>query len=622
MAAGASPAKRRPAIVRGVFEVAVFGFFLLLSIAYTWPLATNLSTAVADRGDPLLNAFILDWVCHALSHAPLELFNAPFFHPARFPIAFSEHMTGLALLVLPFALAGARAITLHNLALLLSMALGGYGAFVLACVVTRSVLAALLGGVVFGFVSFRFDHLAHVQVLASGWIPLSLAALLLFWRSGSRLHAALFAAAFVMNGLSNIYWLLFASVALGLTVLFLAVVDPRAVRGRARRLAVAAVVAALVLLPFLIPYRIVSETYRMKRTSMESAALSATWSDWISAAPASIVWGSLRPARPERALFPGLVATTLSLAALLLSWRKRPLPTSPSAPQSIGRVTALRVFAGVAALAGCALALHGRITIGRSSFVGSDVPFTLAVAFLIASLPLREIVRRSPLRTELWVALIWVAIGFAGSFGENSFFHPFLFRVFEPFKATRAPARWAVIAFTGLAILAAEGARLAGRRLERRFGRRFGHAAIVALVVLALIESVPRIRWNHVPSRFPDVYYWLAKTRGEVVIELPVSWSEREAYSVLAASLHRVPIMNGVSGFATPLHDELTNGAYDDRMLERIGSNGATLVIVHPEAAAAVRPWVERGDLTEIARFANDDVVYRLASRWRRKPRP
>jgi len=264
-------------------NVAAFAFFLLLAIALTWPLAMQLDTAVADHGDPLLNAWIIDWNCHALTHAPLRLFDAPIFHPAKFPLAFSEHMTGVALLVLPFHLAGLGAVTVYNIAILLSFALAGFGAFFLARLVTGDTLSSLIAGVFFAFVSFKFDHLSHVQIIASGWIPLTLAFLLLYSRDRSVKHAALFAAAFVMNGLTSVYWLMFTGFAVVVTILFLRVLD--------RRLVIALVVAALVLLPFLVPYQIVSHTYRMSRTSGESMGGSATWGDWVTAAPSNWLYG-------------------------------------------------------------------------------------------------------------------------------------------------------------------------------------------------------------------------------------------------------------------------------------------------------------------------------------------
>src|SRR5687768_6065952 len=95
-------------------EAGIFTLFLLLAVALTWPLAPRIDTAVSDPYDPLLNAWILDWTAHALLTQPLRLFDAPAFHPSIMPLAYSEHMTGVALLVLPFHLAGVPAIALHN----------------------------------------------------------------------------------------------------------------------------------------------------------------------------------------------------------------------------------------------------------------------------------------------------------------------------------------------------------------------------------------------------------------------------------------------------------------------------------------------------------------------------
>ena len=566
--------------------------YLALAIALTWPLAVNLNTAVADHGDPLLNAWIIDWNCHALTHAPLRLFDAPIFHPAKYPLAFSEHMTGVALLVIPFHLAGLGAVTVYNIAILLSFALAGFGAFVLARVITNDTIASLIAGVFFAFVSFKFDHLSHVQIIASGWIPLTLAALLLFWRSGSWRHAMFFAGAFVMNGLTNIYWLLFTAFAVAVTILFL--------RNFAmKRLAVALIVAGLVLLPFLWPYHVVSKTYRMSRTSIESMGGSATLGDWLTASPSSLLYGWAE-GRQERRLFPGVLAIALfAFAAFPWGDRRYQLPVagfqlSAWQPGTGNRQPATAVppmnwrfatLAVISAIAGCVLVRWHK----------SDVAFMLAVVFAIAAIPWRQHVQLA----ELWVASIWVAIGFIGSLGEHSFLHSFLFRLIEPFRATRTPSRWAIIAYCGLAIWMAVGAS----RLPRL---RF------ALLALSIIEVIPSVTWQHVPAQFPPVYAWLAKTRPACAIELPIGWNETEAYYVLASTTHRVPIMNGVSGFNPPLHEQLSNHAYDDAMLDLIAKNGGTVVIVHPEAAERARGWVASGRLRELARFPDGDAVYEI----------
>lgn len=309
--------------MRVIREAAVFLFYLALAIAFTWPLAPYINTAVADPGDPLITAFIIDWVCHSLTSEPSLLFDAPIFYPTKYPLALSEHLTGLALLVLPFHLAGLGAIAVHNIALLLSFALAGYGAFVLARLVTGNLIASLAAGVFHAFVPFKFDHLSHVQLLANGWLPLVLAALLAFWRTGRSRHAALLGAAFIMNGLSNTYYLLFAGFALAMTILFLSVVEPRNERLFRRRLVMALAGASLVLLPFLIPYQVVSTEYRMKRNSMESARASATLRDWLTAPASSALYAPLAAgSHHERRVFPGVLAIAMTLCAAVMTPRR------------------------------------------------------------------------------------------------------------------------------------------------------------------------------------------------------------------------------------------------------------------------------------------------------------
>src|SRR5262249_40013101 len=150
----------------------------------------------------------------------------------------------VALLMVPFAALSPLAI--HNIAMLIGFALSGYGMFVLTRMITRSIPASLVAGVLYAFVPFKWDHLSHVQIISSGWLPLMLAAVLAYHRSPSRFRAFLFGAVFVMNGLTNIYWLLFGGFAIFVTILLL----------REWRLFIVFALACAVLVPVLIPYQL------------------------------------------------------------------------------------------------------------------------------------------------------------------------------------------------------------------------------------------------------------------------------------------------------------------------------------------------------------------------------
>ena len=298
-------------------EAAVFLAFLILSVVLTWPFAKNLRTAVPDMGDPLLNAFIIDWDLYAFTHNPLHLFDAPFYQPALYTLAYSENLTAVALLMLPFHLLGAAPLTAYNIAFLVGFAMSGYGASVLARVCGRSLFASMVAGVFFAFCPFKMDHLSHIQIIWSGFLPLMFAALFAYWRQPTTLRAVLLGAAFVMNGLTNIHWLLFGSFTLAVTIVFLAIVEWRDWKMLLGVIAAIAIASAL-LLPFLIPYRVVSKAYGMKRSPDEVVFYSATWEDWLFATPRNLMYGHIpkdADSHAERKLFPGAMPLFLAIAA-------------------------------------------------------------------------------------------------------------------------------------------------------------------------------------------------------------------------------------------------------------------------------------------------------------------
>ena len=279
--------------------------FVALAVVMTWPLAANLGRAVAYPGDPYLNIWILDWDHYALFHRPFSLFHANAFHPARYSLAFSENMFGIALVLIPFRLAGADPIVAHNIAMLLGFAFSGFAAYLLAERLTGSRQAGFAAGVFYAFVPFRFVHVTHVQHVWGGWIPLLLLALSAYVDRPSKRNAALFGAAFLMNGLTNVHWFFFGTLAIGAAAAVFALAGVR----RWKDLAVATAVASALLIPFLYPYAAVARLYGTARSRGETLFHSARLWDWISRDPSITA---------ERWLFPGYAAIAVSALAIFL----------------------------------------------------------------------------------------------------------------------------------------------------------------------------------------------------------------------------------------------------------------------------------------------------------------
>jgi hypothetical protein len=630
LAAGGDPVHRLPPTAyRLLREAGLFALFLLLSIAMTWPLAIQMDTAVSDLGDPLLNTWIVDWSSHALLHQPLRLFAPKIFWPELLPLAYSEHLVGVALLVLPFHLAGAEPLVVYNIAMILGFALSGYGAFVLARMFTPSLAAAIAGGIFYAFVPFKFDHLAHLQIVSSGWIPLFFAALVAYWRNATKRNAVLLAAAFVMNGLTNVYYLLFVAATLGVTLLFFVTAAPKRDLRFWIRLLTALAVAGLVLLPFLLPYKIVSDTYHFTRSEEEVRHGSATWRAWLAGSFRSLWWRDLVPEewkQHERLLFPGLMAPLLLLVALLTRKRPTAQPTNQPTDQPTNGyrfhwLDPILILAAILSLLGM---YRDRVTwrvAGHLIFAmrGTDVPMMALVVGLMIRLPLRRWLERSRFTIEEWFAAVWLITGFIASFGMNAFFFSFLFRRVFVFESLRASSRFAVIAYAALAIWVALGITALARR------RKIAGAFCVALV---LVDLLPVIRWEQWTGSGP-LYRWLAKSGIEPTVELPVhGWWEAQ-YLVGWTEHRRLASLNGTSGWEPPQHFNMRlewEQKKFDELFTRAETNGAKVLVIHAHwlednaVRDALRRAVESGRLHYLRRFDHGiegDFVFAFAKNFR-----
>jgi hypothetical protein len=604
-----------------------FAAYLALAIAMTWPMPARIETAVTDEGDPLHLAWILDWDIHALTHAPLRIFDAPVFHPAKYPLAFSENLILVAALCLPFKLLGLGPVAIYNVALLLGIALSAWSAYLAGWVVTRRVFAALMAGLLYGFVQYRFGHVQHLQIVWSAGLPLLLAAIAIYRRMPTWPRAALVAAALASNALMNIYNFLFGAVMLLLSLLLIALAERRGARFWLR-LGAALAIAGVALLPVLMPYWIVSKTYGMERISNEALDGSARLYDWLIAGGRSLVYDAITdPAlrRPERELFPVLVMLALALAALLRSAAAEP----PLSERRLRRRTPILDAVIVVLAVGTYFALitdRVKIMAGERILLAyrgtTTVMLLLVIALLVRFAPrLREAMQGSRFSLDLWIAALWIGIGLIGSLGMHTPFHTFLFEQVPGFKATRVPARWAMVSYAGLAVWAAYGMTLIATKWWR----------VAALFALALVDVWPRIRWMHTLVEPSEVDLWIRQERAGPVYFLPFDRGE-PAYSMLfRATAHHQPMFNGLSSFEPPLHAELSKHSYDARTLDLLERHGGRFVVVRPEwcgwEAVPIFAWlrdnIARGRLAFVRRFefgSGGDWVFAV-TRNERRPR-
>ncbi|MCU0256398.1 MAG: hypothetical protein MUF60_06625 [Vicinamibacterales bacterium] len=640
-------------------------WYALVTVAMTWPLATGLTRDIPwDLGDSLLNCWILGWNAERLLRllggdltALHGFYDANIFYPQPLTLAYSETLFAQTLQVLPVYALTKNLILCYNLLFLSSFVLSGLGAYLLAREFTGDWRAGFAAGLVFAFLPWRYAQAPHLQVLTTQWMPLALYALRRYFVTRRATPLAGAAAALVLNNHSNGYYLLFFAPVVAAYVLW-----EMTARGLLRDLrvwagmaATAAVTAALTV-PFLLPYLWLRESTGEHRGLGEVVWFSADVMAYFTASEAVRVWGGVMRAfpKPEGDLFAGLLPLLLAAVAAALGWRRafaaaRGADPRAQRPARIVRalgwlaLVVLVVYAGVlvTVLAG----QGGRFTVGPVKITLNSVTralWTLAAASAVlvaVSARARRMARdawRSPIVFALLLAFAaaWLSLGpqpqsLGRSLNAPSLYAP-LYEHVPGFDGLRVPARFAVLVFLGLSLLAAFGVRDLARRGWRA-------PALLALAALFLAEStaVP-VPLNlstsdravappagvSPASEAPPVYRFVATLPADAVLaELPfgdTSWEIRHVYH---STMHWRRLVNGYSGGFPASYLKL-RGLLDDPRREPaeawagLLASGATHVVLHEDAYLApeladLRQWLERGGATALARF-DTATVYRL----------
>jgi hypothetical protein len=290
--------------------------FTLLSIVHTWPLASAPARLSRnDNADTILNEWIVAWVAHQAVRDPLHLVDANIFYPDRNTLAYSEYLLVPAAMGAPLVWAGRSPVLVYNVLLIAGLTLTGWAACLLISRWTGDLAAGIVGGVLIAFNAHTLTRLPQLQALHMEGLPLALLAFDALLTTPRVRHALLLALWFALQGLTSYYGTIFMTTAL--LVGWLARPEDW-IGPRARRvlplIALAAGVALLIILPFLLPYRRLGQV----RSLNEVALYSAGWRDYL-ASPARVhydLW-SARWFGGTTALFPGVTSIVFAAVAIV-----------------------------------------------------------------------------------------------------------------------------------------------------------------------------------------------------------------------------------------------------------------------------------------------------------------
>ncbi len=341
------------------------GVYLVAAVVLTWPLATRLTShlgALEGAGDPYLNLWILGtgmkaWLADPMSVLSGRVFDASIFHPAAGALTFSDHLLLQSLVMAPLYAVTANLVLCYNVLLVASIAASGLAMHALVRGVTGSMPAAFIAGLAWACWPYRSAHTLHLQLQSLYFLPLVLLALYRLAAARRKVDAAWLAAAAALQAVSSVYYGVMTAVMLAVGAMTVAWSSGQW-RGRRfwSRLALAAVLGAILVAPVVWPYWQSQQREGFGRNLFEAAAHAASIQSYTQVPPDNLLYGRtglLAPRAPapgerdrrhvEHQMFPGLVLLGLAALGLSRGWKSdgRPVVASAAALAVAGFVLSL-----------------------------------------------------------------------------------------------------------------------------------------------------------------------------------------------------------------------------------------------------------------------------------------
>jgi hypothetical protein len=515
--------------------------------------------------------------------------------------------------------------------------------------------AAIVAGLIYGFLPYRIASVPHLQVMSSQWMPFALYGLNRFVTTGSRRALAGGTGALVMQNWSCGYYLLYFAPFVPLFVLhrMWTLGHLRAVRTWGYLIAAGAATIVLAL-PFLLPYQEVQRQFGIERSFGEVVLYSANVWSYITASESLTLWGKALRFYPhgEGETFLGFVPWLLASVAVgtLARSALRKDGSAPLVSRWLRYASAFLLLAvstqliavlSVVLFGGFDLQVFGVTISARTpQRLLMQLGVALALLLVVSTSARVEGVRfiRSPIALALiaTVLAMWLSLGpipKAGDARVSGFgLYGVLYEYVPGFNGVRVPARYAMIAGLFLAVLAGFGAR-------HLFVLRSSFFVLIVTSTLILLEgaAVPmemNRTWNQneamPPARVmpyasaPPVYARIkALPAGAAITEFPYGDAAWEIRYVYYAAAHWKPITNGYSGAFPPRYKERV------ARLQRIAVNpeaawqslldsGSTHAVIHRNAFAnapdadTVENWLKTHGATEVERFPDGDILLKL----------
>lgn len=553
----------------------VSALYACLTIAYCWPLLLSFASALPnDTGDPGLLTYLLWWNARAVPYTE-RWWNVPMFYPQPGVLAFSDTLLGMTPFSSPLIWAGVPPVAAFNTLFVASVFTAALSAHGLARHLTGRHDAAILAGLAFGFSPYRASQMPHLQLLITCWMPLGLLALHRYLRNRRRVDLVWLGLCWMLNGLTNGYYLVFFAVLVGCWMLWFA----RAWRDW-MAIAITFAIASLPILPIVLGHAEIQGALGMARSREEIESFSADLTAFLAAswhAKLPYLW-SLEP-YPEGELYPGAAIVVLTVAGAIAGWRHM-----RGAVRGRWALWAIGLTAFV--LAWLSWMHDGlRLEVGNVVLLSARRPGRIVVAGLLCLIVAERIDRRL---AEVWrhrspFAFYALAAVLMAVLALGPVVHVFREPIFDgaPYAwlmalpggdSLRVPARFAML----MVLCLSQTAALAFARFTP--GRVSWRVVALAGVLIAADGWVP----NMLVSRVPPPIQLPSLDPRTLVLEFPARDIWADTAAMLRATAHGHRLINGFSGYGAPHYDVLLHGlaGHDPSVFQALRRFGPLAVIV------------------------------------------
>jgi len=556
---------QRPLVARpGVTNaIAAAVAFVALTVVSTWPLASNLSEHIRGYNDPYLFAWMLTWVSKTIYIDPGALFDTNVFWPYGNTLAWSEP------LIFPAATVGAPTLALtqnpiftYNVTLLVFQSLSGWCAWYATRRLTGSDAGAILAGIVFALSPFKTGYYQYLNIHLSFAVPLAI----MFWYQflvELRLrHLVLTALAVWIQALSIWYGAIpLALVLLVMTLCFVVMRPGEWLFKFITLSAIAAVVVGIAILPVAAPYFQTREELGFVRSVAEINKFRADVLSFFDAGRWHFFHQWIDSGR-EPGIMAGAITYLLALVTVVAGFRH--YLTAPTGLVKTRWVLALIGLLALVLLV-AALATHS----AGKDFVVNAYELVVVVLVISAALMLCEgynYWRSRPVDRALskgalllmLALLTFISIGLtlgpnihvAGNLVDKSPYM-WLYESVPGFQGLRIAFRLAFVFLFFAGLLAA----LALAAWARHNPGPLRHLVWIA-PVLVFVEFAHKplefmtVSWDKPPA----AYAWLKQQPdSDALLELPTFNEKIDSLYSFWSLHHERPLVNGVSGFPSPL---------------------------------------------------------------------